>query len=65
MNKEMRKIIKAAKGWRGWTVTETRNGWKICPPDKSIPCYTIHGSPSDHRAIKNITAALRRMGAPI
>lgn len=40
-------------------------GWKIYPPDKSKGLITIHGSPSDSRAMANVRAQLKKAGAPL
>jgi len=63
--KDIRKLIRDAEGWAGWRVVEVKKGWILYPPDKSLPGVTIHKTPSDWRAWKNMMSLLRRAGAPV
>ena len=63
--KEIRRLVQAAEGWRGWRVETTKAGWILYPPDKSQSGVAIHGTPSDHRAWANTIARLKRLGAPV
>lgn len=65
VSKELKNLIKAAQSWNGWRVAETKNGWMIYPPDKNLPGILVHATESDHRAMRNTIARLRRAGAPI
>ena len=44
-----------------WEVRETKKGWLLLNPD-GVGKVTIHGSPSDRRAILNIEQDLRNQG---
>lgn len=65
INKDIRELIRQIQGWAGWRVEETKKGWMIYPADKSQSPIAVHGTPSDHRAWKNILGRLRRAGAPL
>lgn len=61
--KELQTLIKQAKK-QGWDVNKTRAGkYKWTPPQKvgGLP-YFSSLTPSDRRAIHNITADLRKRG---
>jgi hypothetical protein len=48
---------------QGWAVERGRKGQlKLIPPDPTKQIVFIHGTPSDHRAIKNTIAEMRRQG---
>lgn len=47
---------------QGWRIERTRKGFMCYPPDKSKQSVLIHGSESDHRAMKNTLARLKRNG---
>ena len=62
MRKNMKAILKAAES-NGCTVVATRNGhYKIMVKGGGI----VHtsGTPSDHRALRNTIAQIRRAGGP-
>lgn len=63
--KDERELVKLARTWAGWRVEETKKGWAIYPPDKSIKPIQVHRTNSDWRAIHNVIAKLRRAGAPL
>lgn len=63
--KDIRELIDAAKKWQGWRVEESKKGWILYPPDRTIPGVTIHRTPSDWRAWQNMLGRLRRAGAPV
>lgn len=55
-------IIRYALG-QGWRVEQTRSShWKFVPPDTTKQIVVMSSTPSDHRAIKNFIAQLRRSG---
>ncbi len=54
--------IRKAAQRQGWRVEPTKKGWLLIPPDKTKPAVTMHNTPSDHRAEKNLIATLRRSG---
>ncbi len=59
--KDLRRLEKAALD-QGWTIVK-RNGKTLfvpVDPDKNI--VTVHGTPSDRRALANTIAELRRSG---
>lgn len=58
MRREIKDLIRAAEA-RGWASERTNGGHVKLSLRKHI--YFIAATPSDHRAIKNAAAALRRM----
>jgi hypothetical protein len=63
--KEVRDLITAAERWPGWRVEQTKNGWMLYPPNKALAPVLIHRTESDHRALRNTLARLRKAGAPV
>lgn len=59
-SKNLRKLIKDLEA-QGWRVEPSRSGWKCFSPD-GVTVVTIHRTPSDHRAGKNILSELRKGG---
>lgn len=59
--KETKEIIREAEN-QGWTVRRTKKGHIqfFAPDGENI--VTAGGTPSDHRAIANLVAQLRRYG---
>jgi predicted RNA binding protein YcfA (HicA-like mRNA interferase family) len=59
--KELKEVIKEAKR-QGWRVTTTKRGHLqfYAPDGENI--VTAAGTPSDHRALANLIARLRRHG---
>lgn len=47
---------------QGFTTKPISKGTMIFPPDKNHGPVVVHGTPSDHRALKNFYADLRRAG---
>lgn len=48
---------------QGWGVSRNKKGhWVFKSPDKNVPLIVHSGTPSDHRAVKNLDAMLRRNG---
>ncbi len=64
-NKEIKNLIAQAQEWTGWRVAETKKGWMIFPPDKSLSGVAVHKTPSDWRASKNVMSELRKRGVPV
>ncbi len=63
--REYRPLVEAARA-AGWTVTQTRNSHlRLVPPSKDGTPIVLAGSPSDHRAILNARASLRRQGVSV
>lgn len=60
-SKEMKALIKKVQA-QGFRVKELKSGWIIFPRDKSLPGITAHKTPSDHRAMLNLLAHLKRAG---
>lgn len=58
MRREVKDLIRAAEA-RGWTSERTHGGHVKLSLRKHV--YFVAATPSDHRAIKNAAAALRRM----
>lgn len=50
---------------QGWRIVETRKGETWYPPETDLPGVTVHGSESDHRALRNTIARLRRSGLKV
>lgn len=62
---DLNKVIEAAKR-QGWRVDRTKKQhWRFLSPDRNQPPIIFSGTPSDHRAIKNLVARLRRAGLDI
>ena len=49
---------------QGWVVETRRSGHLAWKPPKGSP-YFSSATPSDHRALMNLKAALRRLGAAV
>lgn len=63
--KELKKLIKTAEK-QNWTVERTRAGkFKWTSPSKGHLPYFSSCTPSDHKAIHNITADLRKRGLAV
>ena len=63
MKRDMSKLIKSLR-LQGWVCALTRSGhWRCQAPDGSL--YFASQTPSDHRAIRNTRADLRRLGADL
>lgn len=60
MQKEWKRLIEAAEE-QGWRVDRTTDGWQLKAPD-GVFIETIHGTPSDWRAIRNSISRMRRSG---
>lgn len=58
--KKLLKALLASMEEQGATVRRTSNGFQIMCPAGGI--VTIHGTPSDHRALRNVRADVRRAG---
>ncbi len=62
MDTDWKKLVKEVER-QGWTVERGQKGQlKLVPPDPTKQIVFIHGTPSDHRAIKNAIAELCRQG---
>jgi hypothetical protein len=60
LKKEVRTLVKQAEE-QGFTVKEKKKGWLLLTPNGQ-GAVMIHKTPSDHRALKNELARLRRYG---
>ena len=60
LTKEARAIVREAEK-QGFKIKEKKNGWMILTPNGQ-GAVMIHKTPSDHRALKNELARLRRYG---
>ncbi len=58
--KELKKIFAAAEE-QGWRVGDTKDGWQLFAPDGEN-IVTVHGTPSDHRALANTVSRMRQYG---
>lgn len=55
-------ILEAARAQQ-WRIEASRGGHLKCfPPDPRAAIVTVAGTPSDHRALRNILAMMRRSG---
>jgi len=59
--KDSKNYLKAAVE-QGWQLKETKKGLQLIPPDPAKEIVTVHRTPSDHRALTNVLAELRRQG---
>lgn len=62
MTKEMRQLFSKLTD-AGIPVQQTKAGWQVLAPDGSI--ITVHRTESDHRAMKNTMARLKRAGVQL
>jgi hypothetical protein len=60
LTREARALVQEAEA-QGFTVKEKKNGWMLLTPNGQ-GAVMIHKTPSDHRALKNELARLRRYG---
>lgn len=58
--KELTRLIRQLEE-QGWHVEATKSGWMAYSPD-GINKTSIHKTPSDHRAWKNLISNLRKGG---
>jgi len=61
VSSDLKKILKSAER-QGFTVRQTRNGHLQVLSADGKGMVTLSGTPSDHRALKNTLADLRRIG---
>lgn len=61
-HKETNELIRAVQA-QGWTVRRRRNHIQFCGPNGEI--VMTASTPSDHRALKNTKAWLRRHGCEV
>lgn len=61
MGDELKRYRRAARE-QGWRERATKKGFQLIPPDPSKDPVQVHGTPSDHRALKNLLSELRRSG---
>ncbi len=59
--KEFRKYLNAAVE-QGWEVRPTKKGYQLVPGDPTREIVAIHRTPSDHRALANLLAEMKRQG---
>ena len=59
-DKDIGRILDSAEG-AGWTVKRKKDGWMLLSPN-GRDSVMVHATNSDHRALKNIKAKLRRFG---
>lgn len=60
LKREARALVRQAEE-QGFTVKEKKKGWLLLTPNGQ-GSVMIHKTPSDHRALKNELARLRRYG---
>lgn len=59
---DWKKVTREAER-QGWRIERGRKGqFKLIPPDPARQIVFVHATPSDHRAIKNAIAEMRRQG---
>lgn len=61
IKKEYKDLLKKLEQ-AGWELKPIKSGYIAYPPDKTQSGVTIHGTPSDHRAWKNLMSELRKRG---
>lgn len=61
MASEWKRILKAARE-QGWREEEKKKGLMLYPPDKTKSPVMVHKTPSDHRALANTLAEMKRQG---
>lgn len=59
--KELKEIVKAAEK-QGWRVKTLKSGHLMFFAPDGVNKTTTGGTPSDHRAVNNLLAELRRYG---
>ena len=47
---------------QGWRIERTTNGAMLYPADRNQGPITVHGTPSDRRALQNTVTRMRRAG---
>jgi hypothetical protein len=65
LGKEWRAIATELVDNQGWRYEYTGRHAKLYPADKQYPPIVFSVTPSDHRAIKNFKALVRRSGGRI
>jgi hypothetical protein len=60
MKKELRELLRAVEA-QGGTIRKIKSGYQVFAPN-GIDIVTLHGTPSDRRALANAVAELRRAG---
>jgi predicted RNA binding protein YcfA (HicA-like mRNA interferase family) len=61
VKKELKEIVKSAEK-QGWRVKKTKKGHLMFYAPDGINKLTTGSTPSEHRAINNLLASLRRYG---
>ncbi|MEX0755714.1 MAG: hypothetical protein WD556_11455 [Actinomycetota bacterium] len=62
VKKDLKEVFREAER-QGWKVTQTPGGhWKLVPPDPSKDIVHTGKTPSDHKALANVIAQMRRSG---
>jgi hypothetical protein len=59
--KELNKYAKPARD-QGWTIQETKAGYRFVPPNKEFQKVQAYKSPSDSRWERNFLSQMRRSG---
>jgi hypothetical protein len=60
IKKEFKELLSAVEA-QGGTIRKTRSGYQVFAPNR-VDIVTLHGTPSDRRALANAVAELRRAG---
>ena len=61
-NRDLKRVA-ALLNSLGWQCGQTKSAhWRFVPPDPDKPIVVTGGTPSDHRAVKNFIAGLKRSG---
>lgn len=61
IGKELKKLFAEIEA-QGGRIKPTKKGYMIYPPDPTKDGVAVHKTPSDHRAMLNMRAELRRAG---
>jgi hypothetical protein len=60
IKKEFNELLRAVEA-QGGTIKRIKSGYQVFAPN-GIDIVTVHGTPSDRRALANAVAELRRAG---
>ena len=60
IRKEFAELLRAVEA-QGGTIKKIKSGYQIFAPN-GVDIVTVHGTPSDRRALANAVAELRRAG---
>lgn len=62
VDKRVKRVVKIVDGADGWRVRETKKGYQLIPPDRSLSPIQIHKTPSDRHFMRVVARELRARG---